>query len=337
MNERYLVDREGPPDPEIAALEAELAVFRARSWSPPAEPRRFRWGRVAAAAALLLLGVGLAIRTAGRRGGPAPVEPPHYLLRLAAGSARLGTAQGGAVELGPGASVPLRPGDRVSTAEDGRIEILAEGIARILVEPGSRIALLAHEPELHRFELEHGRLRAFVLPPPQVAPRTFRIRTEAGEAIDLGCEYGLEVLAPGHVRISVTLGAVAFQVDEDEVLVPRDHDLEIEPGLRPALPFASSARPAFREAVAGYVLGRIQAAGRIKGEPPAVEDLLRLAGPGDALTLLHLLPAVREADRRPVARAILGRVSSPERFDEERLAALDEEIRIRLRRALAGF
>src|SRR5690242_16227667 len=82
MHDRYLWDRSGEPDPEIARLERTLAVLRHRSVPPgvsfpPVAPEASEWPRVrwysermAAIAAVLILAVaslliGLRSRGAG--------------------------------------------------------------------------------------------------------------------------------------------------------------------------------------------------------------------------------------------------------------------------------
>lgn len=52
MNEQYLWDRSGPPDPEIQQLERTLSVLRLQL-RPPA-PRRAAWWPAAVAASVLI-------------------------------------------------------------------------------------------------------------------------------------------------------------------------------------------------------------------------------------------------------------------------------------------
>src|SRR5262249_23471792 len=60
MNEDYLWDRSGPPDPEIERLEQTLAPLRYRHREGCGEPpksSRWKWALAAAAAIVLAVGV----------------------------------------------------------------------------------------------------------------------------------------------------------------------------------------------------------------------------------------------------------------------------------------
>lgn len=92
MNERYLVEKKGRPDPEIVYLERVLATRRLTIARPQRMARwRRRAGALAAAAAVVLLAGGWALEglwPGGAAGGPAtapasggmPVSAPEALV-----------------------------------------------------------------------------------------------------------------------------------------------------------------------------------------------------------------------------------------------------------------
>ncbi len=242
MNEDYLWDRSGPPDPEVERLERALAPLRYRQ--PRPAWRNAAW---AAAAAILISAV-------------------------AWWQFREPVAQATAWKLG-GAQVLV--GQTVRTREAG-IQLESDAIGRVDLGPGSELRAAGKR----RLELSRGQLHAFIWAP----PREFVVDTPSSRAVDLGCEYTLDVNASGDGALKVSLGWVAFEFHGQESFIPAGAECTTSRRKGLGLPFYSDASDALRRAVAGEEIAAILAA----------------ASPRDGLTLWHLLTRAPAADRGAV-------------------------------------
>lgn len=130
MNEQYLWDGTGEPDPDIAELETALGRLRYR---PRAKSRR-GWV-LASVAAALLLGVWI-LRTQ---------------FRISSWQLSVN-----------GASQRLRIGQPIDTKDRGAV-LESEATGRVEVEPGARLRLIGAET----FSLERGTIHALIWARPQ--------------------------------------------------------------------------------------------------------------------------------------------------------------------------
>jgi len=278
MREDYLWDRSGPPDPEIEQLEAGLASLRYRPGRPEAflaatasEPKQGRGERtprlarawLAAAAVLLAAGALLFHDT---------VAPP----------AQTAWRVGDAAVL---AGQVLRSGASA-------IELESEAVGRVDLGPGSELRAATSR----HLELRRGRLHAFIWAP----PREFVVETPSVRAVDLGCQYTLEVDGAGDGLIRVETGWVAFQSRGLESFIPAGAAC---PTRRngPGIPYYDDAPEPFLRALARYETG----------DAAALPQMLEAARPRDGLTLWHLLPRVPTAARGAVFDRFAALVGAP--------------------------
>ncbi len=327
MNESWLWNREGEPDPEVERLERLLSEYRYRGHK---SPRVRPWKVAAAALVVVSLGIGAWLSLRGPTGQSSRPEL-RYVARVTAGESFL---KGPADQEEPvplASEVVLAVGDRIRTGRGGEASIESPDIGRVTLFADSVLALRRLDGEGHHFALERGRLHANILPPPLVKPRLFQVATPRGQAIDLGCAYDLEVNESGTTHIRVTLGAVAFAVGETEIWVPRGHDLSIGVGVTQALPFARDTWPEFREAAESYF------SGQTKSPEDDLERALRVARQADAMTLWHLAQWVDEETRPRVLDRLLDLVPIRAEFELQALLDLKPEPWAHLRRTLSGF
>ncbi len=244
MSDDYLWDRSGPPDPEIERLERALAPLRYRHRQPAR--RSFAW---AAAAAILL-----AAAAAWQFREPSPKAT--------------------AWQVG-GAGGRVRVGQTVRTAASG-LTLESSEIGRVDLGPGSELRATGER----RLQLNRGVLHAFIWAP----PREFVVDTPSSRAVDLGCEYTLDVNPSGDGLLKVSMGWVAFEFRGREAFIPAGAQCATSRRRGPGLPFYSDAPEALQQAVARGDVGAILAAAR----------------PRDGLTLWHLLTRVPAAERAAV-------------------------------------
>ena len=251
MND-YLWDRSGDADEETRRLEELLGAFRSPGPSPrfagrgwraaPGEGRHSRLLFALPIAAMLLLGIAL----------------PAFLAYRANGW-----------RAGP-LSV-YRVGDVIRATAPLRIETPSIGVVDVAAGTTLRIV------EKRRLALDVGTIHARTTSPPGI----FIVDTPRAQAIDLGCEYVLDVAKDGSGTLRVTEGWVELARGFTESLVPRgaSANVDAEGNLTP--PVFDDAPAEFKEAVRRHDIARVAALARTR----------------DALTLLNLFRRTTEDER----------------------------------------
>lgn len=286
MNDDYLWDRSGPPDPEVARLEQTLAPLRYRHRAGLAlEPRRPRIWWAAAAAAVL---AALATWQVSYR--PSPVTA--WQVAGLEGTVRLG---GRHAEV----SMALRSGQVLRTGADSQITLQADQFGQIDVGADSELRAATDQHVL----LDRGQLHAFIWSRPGV----FQVATPSASAIDLGCEYTINVTEAGDGLLRVSRGWVAFRHQGHESFIPAGAACVTSKREGPGIPYYEDTSEALREGLRTGALDRVLAA----------------ATPHDGLTLWHLLTRVPAADRARVFDRFAALVEVPSDVSREGVLRLD--------------
>jgi hypothetical protein len=276
MSDEYLWDRSGTADPEVERLERLLEPLRQQG----PQPRRAPYAALAAAAALVLAAAGVF------RFAPVGPATPAWQVARVEGAAQLGN-RAAAV------SMAVRPGELLRTASDGQLELSEDDLGRIDLGPDSEL----RAGRSGRVALDRGRLHAFIWAP----PRRFVLDTPSARAVDLGCEYTIEVNPAGDGLLRVSMGWVAFQAGGRESFIPAGALCVTHKRGGPGIPYYEDAPTELTAA-----LGRVEA-----GEAGAVSLVLAAARPRDGLTLWHLLTRVSTAERAAVYARFAELVSVP--------------------------
>jgi hypothetical protein len=267
MNDDYLWDRSGPPDPEVERLERTLAPLRYRHRSDLFEARRSpakRWWALAAAAAVVMAAVALEMGT--------PMPPAMaWQVDSVHGQASLGTRQAAV-------AMSLRAGQLVRTGSDTEMTLRADEFGTMLIGPDSQLRAATDR----RVELQRGVLQAYIWAP----PREFVVDTPSARAVDLGCQYTIIVDASGDGLLRVSLGWVAFQNAGQESFIPQGAACITRKRQGPGIPFYEDASEPLRRSLAAFE----------QGDADALAGILSAARPSDGITLWHLLTRVAEAD-----------------------------------------
>ena len=292
----YLWDRSGEPDPEVVRLESLLAPLRHRGSAPALPPRRpepvrrvMRWivPALSAAAALLLVAAGA-----------------WFVFGMARSGWSVQSLAGAPVV--DGVAAARRPGDGVAAGKTARLGVgewlvtdgasrarIAVGqIGRVDVEPNTRMQLVEARGREHRMSLTRGTIHARIWAP----PRFFYVNTPSAVAIDLGCEYTLQVDDAGAGLIRVTSGWVEFESDGRQSFVPEGAMCATRPGVGPGTPRYEDAPSGYGEALTILDFERPDDPRRAA----ALDLVLSTARRRDALTLWHLLSRGTPAERRRV-------------------------------------
>jgi hypothetical protein len=215
-----------------------------------------------------------------------PPRPSRALWPLAA--ALLAAAAGLVLMVSPAdrstawqvAGTKLRQGQTVRTGR-AAVRLEAGEIGRVDLAPNSVLRASGL-----RLALERGELHAFIWAP----ARQFVVETPSARAIDLGCEYTLNVDEKGDGVLRVQMGWVAFQVGDREAFIPAGATCVTRRRGGPGVPYFEDAPEAVRREVQGLE----------RGDPAALPGLLAAARPHDGLTLWHLLTRVPASARGAV-------------------------------------
>lgn len=272
MKEDYLWDRSGPPDPDVERLERALAPLRYRHRGDLASGRGahplVRWTALAAAAAVIAA-AGLLLT-----GVPGARNTAWQVARLQ-GSASMGGKQ-------VAVATALGAGQLLRTGRSSELTLQAEDVGKIDLGPDSELRASSGRKVL----LQRGQLHAFIWAP----PREFVVDTPSARAVDLGCEYTLNVDGTGNGRLHVELGWVAFEYEDHESFIPAGAECVTRKRQGPGIPFYADAPAPLRSSLAAFE----------SGDAGALPAILNTARPRDALTLWHLLSRVRTSERGEV-------------------------------------
>ena len=221
------------------------------------------------------------------------------LFLVATGIYWFGVRRAGWIETKGSAQVTLRIGD----------------IGSVDLGPNTRLRIEADRAKQHRLTLAHGSIYAKISAP----PRLFFVDTKSGTAIDLGCEYALNMEEDGSGELRVTRGWVSFQWQGLESLVPAGALCKIRSARGPDLPYFEDASREFVQAV----------------DAGALDSMINFARLRDTLTLWHLLSRVTPSERERIYDRIETLTPVPAGISKERVLALDPEALNQLKEELA--
>jgi hypothetical protein len=192
----------------------------------------------------------------------------------------------------------LAVGDYLETdgLSSARIEVAS--IGNVEIAPNSRVRLIGTSDREHRLSLERGGIHAKIAAP----PRLFIVETPSAMAVDLGCEYTLEVDKAGNSKLKVLTGFVALEQDGRESIVPAGAACMTMKGKGLGTPFSAEVTPEFERALRSFDFEN--------GGSRAVREIIDRAEFYDMITLWHLLSRVSRRDR-PVVYDTLARLVSP--------------------------
>jgi hypothetical protein len=221
---------------------------------------------------------------------PQPIQPTPRNVEVARNSLEV-TSLAGAPLIASNAisgKGRLAAGEILQTDSQSRAQITIADIGKVDVEPNSFISLIETRPAEHRLNLRRGRVHALIKAP----PRIFIVETPAVTAVDLGCEYTLEVDESGGSTLRVTGGYVSLERPGRIAVVPAGAICFTRPQSGPGTPFFEDASASLRRAIEDFDLDR--------DRTTAIRNILTEARRRDTLTLWNLLSQVSGRDRELV-------------------------------------
>jgi hypothetical protein len=242
---------------------------------------------------------------------PLPADNPPTLetagtffpVQAIAGSPKVGTSSSGS---------RLAVGEYLETDAVSRARIDVAEIGKVEIAPNSRVKLVGTSEKQHRLSLERGGLHAKIAAP----PRLFIVDTPSAVAVDLGCEYTLEVDRSGNSKLEVSSGFVALERGGRESIVPAGASCLTMKGKGLGTPFSMAATPEFERA-----LRRFDFEG---GGSTAVKEIINRANSYDVITLWHMLSRTSSRDRPLVYDALAKFVAPPSGITRDGVLSLDK-------------
>jgi hypothetical protein len=221
----------------------------------------------------------------------------------------------GEPKLGDGTeTAKIAVGELLETDARSSARIAVADIGSVDVAPNSRVKLVGTGKDEHRLSLEQGRLHAKIYAP----PRLFVVDTPSGKAVDLGCEYTLEVDKKGNTILHVTGGYVALEREGRESIVPAGMMCMTKRGRGLGTPFSAEATAGFRKALEQFDFSG--------GGNSSLQAILKEANFYDMVTLWHLLSRVGKSDRGAVYDELAKFVKPPSGVTREGIIALDKKM-----------
>lgn len=190
-----------------------------------------------------------------------------------------GTVHLAGAPLAQAAQLPL--GGELVTGPDSLVRLKIARIGELQLGAGSRLRLEQTAAGQHRVRLRQGRLWARVWAP----PGSFGVRLPQAEALDMGCEFTVDIDASGAGKLIVHSGWVLVGNHQSEVLVPQGAMVRLRADGR-------AGTPHDRNASAGFVaaLAELDAEDEdLMADDVRIQHLLAQARPQDVISLLTLL------------------------------------------------
>ncbi len=326
MNDDYLWDGSGEPDPEIQKLENSLAKFRHQGQAPKfpeisaARQPRF-WQRLvsshwsfglAAAAAAVLFMAAFGILWWSQK--PSTTSRPGWDVESVAGTPKVESSafgkNAGATKLGIGQTLV--------TDSHSKANISVADIGTVNVEPNTRLRLVAGGHGHNRLALDRGTIHAYIW----ALPGEFTVDTPSAIAVDLGCSYTLQVDDSGAGVLRTKLGWVGFKLDGHEAFIPAGAVCATRPKVGPGTPYFEDAPESFREALSRFDF----AAGTPAERSAELSKILAESRQRDALTVWHLLARVGESERGSVYDRLATLVPHPSGVSRDGILRLDQKM-----------
>jgi hypothetical protein len=326
MNDDYLWDGSGTPDPEIQHLEALLCEFRhaERPLALPAEtllaatkPSRllvqFPWLPRLAAAAVILLALVIPFILPTTRPIAPPSGPSWDVANLE------GTPQIGSESISTNQSAAkLYVGQTLTTNSSSRASLSEQDLGEIQIDPNSRVRLLQSGPNHKRLQLDVGTIHAAIWAP----PGEFVVDTPSAIAVDLGCAYTLHIAPDGSGTIRTTLGWVGFHLNGRDSFIPAGAMCSTRRQVGPGTPHFEDSSESFREAL--YTFDKSDPAS--DAQSAALVTVLSQARAKDGLTLWHLLSRTSGNERKQVYQRFAVLVPPPQGVTRDGVLALNPQM-----------
>jgi FecR protein len=326
MNDDYLWDGSGEPDPEIQKLENTLGKFRHQGQPPefpeiaPVRPpsiwQRFlptHWSfgfAVATVTILFIAAVGI-LRWSQK---PNTTFGSGWDIESVAGTPQVESNASGKNAGG----AKLGVGQTLVTDGQSKANISIAEIGTVNIEPNTRLRSIGGGNGHSRLALDRGTIHAYIW----ALPGEFTVDTPSAIAVDLGCSYTLQVDDSGAGILRTKLGWVGFKLDGHEAFIPAGAVCATRPKVGPGTPYFEDASASFRDCLSKFDF----AAGTPEERSADLSEILAESRQRDALTVWHLLARVDESQRGTVYDRLATLVPPPSGVTRDGILRLDQKM-----------
>ena len=230
---------------------------------------------------------------------------PSWKVETLSGTPKIGEVFG---------SEKLTVGEFLETDANSRARVQVADIGNVEIAPNSRVKLVKTKSTEHRLSLEKGLMKAKIDAP----PRLFIVDTPSAVAVDLGCEYTLDVDENGNSKLHVTSGFVALEKGKFVSIVPAGAMALTKKGKGIGTPFAADSSVEFQKSLYRFDFEN--------GGNAALETIFKEANLYDSLTLWHLLSRVPKTERGRVFNALANFVEPPANVTVDGILRLDKKM-----------
>ena len=182
----------------------------------------------------------------------------------------------------------LRIGEWLITDDSSKALLSVAYIGEIILDPGTKLKFVKSDSNEHRILLDYGTINANI----NAKPRSFIVDTKSSEAVDLGCEYTYSVDHKGNGLLFVKSGMVELKSSGKNSLVSAGNFCITKAGLGPGTPYSKHSSSEFRKALLDLDFRGVN--------DKALKDLLKNAKKTDVMTLIQMLPNVKEKNKAKV-------------------------------------
>jgi hypothetical protein len=207
----------------------------------------------------------------------------------------------------------IKIGEWLITDDSSKALLLVANIGEIIVNPSTKLKILKSDSSEHRIMLDYGTINANI----NAEPRSFVVNTKSVEAIDLGCAYTLSVDHKGNGLLYVKSGMVELESKEGGSLVSAGNFCITKEGLGPGTPYSKDSSPEFRKALLDFDFNNLN--------DKSLQSILKNAKSSDVMTLLQVLPKVKDKNRATVFTKITTFVPPPRKIYTDSIPQLDME------------
>ena len=205
----------------------------------------------------------------------------------------------------------LKIGEWLITDDSSRALLTVANIGEVIVEPGTKLKIVKSDSSEHRIMLDYGTINANI----NAEPRLFVVDTKSVKAVDLGCDYTLSVDRNGNGLLYVKSGMVELESKNRKSLVAAGSFCVTKEGIGPGTPYSKNSSTEFRKALLDL---------DFKGDSnDAVINVLRNAKRTDVISLLQILPRVKENNKARVVAKISRYVPAPNKIYADSVPQLD--------------
>lgn len=193
----------------------------------------------------------------------------------------------------------LRLGEWLKTDASSEAILKAGLIGEIDIKPGSEIQLFETNDKEYKLYLSVGKIVAKIFSPPNM----FIVKTPSAEAIDLGCDYTIEVNKDGSSVLQVTSGWVVFKSGKNESILPAGTACETRIINGSGTPYNYNTSEKFKAALTRFDF--------YNDREFVLEEILNDAGKQDAISLWYLLKKTNAEEKKMIYNQLVELVPPP--------------------------